>query len=143
MGAGALASSALVLDTSALYAFLNRRDPDHAWVKEVIGGLTGPLILPVAILAEVTYLVERRMGYWALMGFLQDVEDGYFLAYWNEQDLPIVRALVRQYQDLPLGFSDAVVAVAGLSLEVPVLTLDTHFLVLARGEGLKVVHPSL
>lgn len=143
MGTGALASSALVLDTSALYAFLNRKDPDHAWVKEAIRGLTGPFVLPVAILAEVTYLVERRMGYEALMAFLQDVEDGYFLANWNEQDLPSVRTLVRQHQDLPLGFSDAAIAVAGLSLEVPVLTLDAHFLVLARGEGLRVVHPNL
>lgn len=83
------------------------------------------------------------MGYGALMAFLQDVEDGYFLAYWNEQDLPSVRTLVRQYRGLPLGFFDAATAVAGLSLEVPVLTLDAHFLVLARGEGLRVVHPNL
>ncbi|MBW6393846.1 hypothetical protein KZX47_01540 [Thermus sp. SYSU G05001] len=52
-----------------------------------------------------------------------------------------MRTWVRQYQDPPLGFSDAVVA--GLSLEVPLLTLDAQFLVLARGEGVKVVHPSL
>ncbi|WP_337844212.1 PIN domain-containing protein [Thermus sp.] len=55
-------SRALVIDTSALFAWVNARDPDHAWVRQELETFPGELLFPVPLLAEVAYLLERRMG---------------------------------------------------------------------------------
>ena len=132
---------ALVLDTSAVFAWVNRLDPDHGWVKGQVARFPGPLVLPAAILAEVGYLLEKRLGLKPLLRFLEDLEAGFFLVHWDAEALSHAHRMLLRYRDLPLGLTDALVAATGLLWQVPVLTLDAHFLVLAQGEGLEVVHP--
>ncbi len=133
----------LVLDTSAVFAWVNKKDPDHPWVRRHLENFSGDLLFPIPLLSEVGYLVEKRMGVGVLDRFLEDLEAGFFVGYWDPAILPQVRRLVLRYQDLPLGFADAYVAVTALFQEAPVVTLDHHFLVLARGEGLTVLHPDI
>lgn len=85
--------------------------------------------------------MEKRLGLDPLLRFLEDLEEGFFLAHWDADLLPHARRLLWRYRDLPLGLADALVAATGLLWRAPVLTLDAHFLVLAQGEGLEVVHP--
>ena len=96
----------ITLDTSALFALLNRKDPDHGRVKALLLSDPGPYLVPMGILAEIAYLAERRLGLGALEAFLQDLEAGAFSLECGEEDLPRVRALVARYRDLPLGFAD-------------------------------------
>ncbi len=96
----------------------------------------GPYVVPAGILAEITYLIERRLGVRVLEGFIEDLESGGLTLDCGEEDLPRIRELVTRYADLPLGFADAsVVACAereGGSAG-RVLTLDRrHFDVVAR-----------
>jgi predicted nucleic acid-binding protein len=126
----------ITLDTSGIFALLNRADPDHEPVKEILFDDPGPYLVPAGILAEIAYLIERRLGTEVLDGFILDLEAGGFTLDCGEEDLPRIRELVQRYADLPLGFADAsVIACAerGSERQGRVLTLDRrHFGVVAR-----------
>lgn len=123
----------ITLDTSGLFALLNGADPDHAAVADVLGSDPGPYLVPAAILAEVAYLVEHRLGTHVLDAFLDDLTARAFALECGEQDLPRVRELVRRYADLPLGFADAAVIACAERSGGLVLTLDVRdFGVVAR-----------
>lgn len=123
----------ITLDTSGLFALLNRADPDHEPVREVFEQDPGPYLVPAGILAEICYLVERRLGTTVLESFVLDLENGGFTLHCGEEDLPRTRELIRRYGDLPLGFADASVVACAESAGGRVLTLDRrHFGVVAR-----------
>ena len=123
----------ITLDTSALLALLNRRDPDHQQVRAVFLEDEGPHIVPAGILAEIGYLVERRLGASVLDALLADIESGALSFECGEEDLSRIRGLVRRYADLPLGFADAAVIACAERHGGRVLTLDTRdFGVVAR-----------
>jgi predicted nucleic acid-binding protein len=123
----------LALDTSAVFALLNRRDPDHERVRAALLLDSGPFVVPAGILAEIAYLVEQRLGQRVLELFLADLEAGAYDLACGADDLPRIRELVQRYADLPLGFSDAAVIACSERLGGRVLTLDLRdFGVVAR-----------
>lgn len=124
----------ITLDTSGLFALMNRADPDHEQVKTTLLSDPGPYLVPAGILAEISYLVERRLGMEVLESFIEDLTSGAFGFECGEEDLPRVRELISKYADLSLGFADAsVVACAERASDGRVLTLDRrHFDVVAR-----------
>ncbi len=128
----------ITLDTSALYALVNRRDTHHERIRRAFLADGGPYLLPVGILAEVTYLIERRLPN-ALEPFLADLETGAFTLDCGLDDIARVRQLVGRYADLPLGYADAAVIACTERHGQRVLTLDTHFNVVAREGTFSVV----
>lgn len=93
----------------------------------------GPLLVPVLVVTEVTYLLGSRLGAAAEIRFLGDLAAG------NLIPEPVVPAdwlriaeLVARYRDLPLGTIDAsVVAVAERQGATEIATLDRrHFSVI-------------
>ncbi|WP_018110736.1 type II toxin-antitoxin system VapC family toxin [Thermus igniterrae] len=129
----------ITLDTSALFALLNWKDPDHGRVKALLLSDPGPYLVPMGILAEIAYLAERRLGLGALEAFLQDLEAGAFSLECGEEDLPRVRALVARYRDLPLGFADAAVVAVAERNGGLVLSLDRHLHVVAQEGTIRVL----
>jgi predicted nucleic acid-binding protein len=131
----------LTLDSSALFALLNRADPGHAAVRDVLAWDRGPHIVPAGILAETAYLVEPRYGLRVMDSLLGDLEAGVFTLDCGERDIPRIRALADRYADLPLGFADAAVVACAERNGGAVLTLDRRdFGVVAR-EGTITVLP--
>lgn len=124
----------ITLDTSGLFALINRADPDHTRAKSTLFADPGPYLVPAGILAEIAYLIERRLGVEVLESFIEDLTNGAFSFECGEEDLPRVRELISRYADLSLGFSDAaVVACAERASDGRMLTLDRrHFDVVAR-----------
>jgi predicted nucleic acid-binding protein len=130
----------LTLDTSALVALLVAKDPDHDVAVGVLDGDPGPWIVPAGILAEVTFMIERRGGVAALDLLLADLEEGAYTLDCGAQDLPRIRALVRRYADLPLGFADASVVACAERTGGRVLTFDRRdFGVVAREGSIHLV----
>jgi len=125
----------IVLDTSALFALLNRRDPDHERVRAALLLDRGPYVVPSGILAEIAYLVEQRLGQRVLDLFLGDLETGAYTVDCGEHDLPRIRALVRRYDNLPLGFADASVVACAERSGGRVMTLDLRDFGVVAGEG--------
>lgn len=53
----------LFVDTSAWYAFLNRRDPDHAAVADILSAWEGRLLFTDYVFDELVTLVRVRVGH--------------------------------------------------------------------------------
>ncbi len=131
----------ITLDTSAVFAVVNRDEPHHRRVTAALLQDTGPYLIPTGILSESAYLIEGRLGLRVLDGFLSDCETGAYSIDCGENDMPRIRTLVRRYADLPLGFADASVIACAERHGGRVLTLDLrHFGVVAR-EGKLTVLP--
>lgn len=130
----------ITLDTSGLFALLNRADPDHIAALAVLDREAPPLLVPAGILGEVGDLVERRLGHRVLDRLLADLEEGAFTLDCGDADMARVRALAERYQDLPLGFADAAVVACAERSGGRVLTLDRRdFDVVARDVALTVL----
>jgi predicted nucleic acid-binding protein len=123
----------ITCDTSGLFSVLDLRDPNHRRSREALQGDRGPFLVPSGILAEITYMIETRLGSGVLDLFLGDLESGAYTLECGEEDLPRIRALVRRYADLDLGFADAAVIACAERSGGRVLTLDLRdFGVVAR-----------
>jgi len=130
----------ITLDTSALLALIDRRDPAHTDVRAALTDDRGPYRVPAAILAEVSYFVGRRFGQSKLGLFLDDLVSGAWTYDCGDTDLRRVRELVGRYADLPLGAADAAVVACAERNGGRVLTVDRDFGVVA-GEGTITVLP--
>jgi predicted nucleic acid-binding protein len=132
----------ITLDTSAVLASLGEEDADYDNVMATLQADSGPYLLPVGVLAEMTFMIERDYPPNVEDAFLQDLEEGRYQVYWHERDLPRIRKLMTRYSDLPLGFSDAVIAVCAEQHGGRVVTLDRrHFDVIAQGERTLTILP--
>lgn len=115
-----------------MYAYVDADDAHHASSLELLQTHPGPLIVPMLVITEVTYLLSTRLGTEPEVRFLGDSAAGALTAE------PVVAAdwlriaeLVARYRDLPLGTVDAsVVAVAERLGVSQVATVDRrHFTV--------------
>jgi len=131
----------IALDTSALFALLNRRDPDHERVRAALLLDRGPYVVPSGILAEIAYLVEQRLGQRVLELFLADLQDGAYSLDCGEEDLGRIAELVKRYADLPLGFSDAAVIACAERYGGRVMTLDLRDFGVVGREGKLRIFP--
>lgn len=129
----------ITLDTSALFALLNRSDRDHVRVKQAFLEARRPHIVPIGILAEIGYLIERRLGQKALVAFLGDLQAGSFTLDCGKEDVARIARLVQQYADLPLGLADACVAACAQRNGGKVLSTDQHFQIVSQKQALTVL----
>lgn len=68
------------------------------------------IIVPVAILAELDYLLREFLGVDAELDFLEGIASGaYTLEPLTSDNLARCRELIAQYRDLDLGLADAAV----------------------------------
>jgi predicted nucleic acid-binding protein len=92
-------------------------DSSDAWHDRVVAwwrSNTGPVVVPVTVLPEISYLLQHRIGPNAELAFIQGVVDDEFTVELTEpEDIERAASLMDVYVDLPLGFVDAsVVAIA-------------------------------
>ena len=135
---------ALIADSGSLYALYDARDKHHRAVREAVGKETGPIILPMAILAEIDYLLRLKLGLAAEIRLLEGIAKGsYTLEAFTLQDAARCRDLLEKYRDLDLGLADASVIATAERLEVyRILTVDERDfrpIRTARGESLVLV----
>lgn len=117
-----------VVDSGPLYAATDTDDYDHFRSVAVLERPDLQLIIPCLVIAEVTYIVGKRLGPRAEARFLRgferlDVEPP------SVEDWPRISELVEQYEGFPLGGTGAsVVALAERVGSELVITLDRrHF----------------
>lgn len=125
----------LVLDTSAIVALADARDHWHESVVDVLAEARGPRLAPTGILAEVTYMLNKRAGRGSVMLFLESVRDGAVTSEWDSADLERALALMERYSDLPLDFADACVIACAERRGIPVLSADRRDFSIVAREG--------
>ncbi len=126
-----------MVDTSGVFAALDRSQPDHDASRAVLEG-DEPLLLSPFVLAELDYLLATRVSAVAGVELLRDVEAGAFeLAPFSEQDVGAAATIVERFLDLGIGLADASILVLAERHETDrVLTLDQrHFRALRTASG--------
>jgi len=125
-----------VVDAGPLYAAVDADDADHARCVEILKRRDIELVVPALVVAEVAYMIGRRLGPLVEAGFLRglarlEIEPP------SPDDWAPIADLVTSYADFPLGGTDASVAVLADRLGTDlIVTLDRrHFAVLRSPNG--------
>ena len=128
----------MIVDTSALLAFFDTDEPDHAAVATVVDIATEPLVVSPYVVAELDYLVASRLGVSAELAVLCELAGGAWdLATFGTEDLAQAQAVVERYADQSIGLADAsIVILAARYRTRTVVTLDRrHFGVVRPIDG--------
>jgi predicted nucleic acid-binding protein len=118
----------VIVDTGVLYAAADAGDAWHARVRAWLDGTSEPLIVPVTVVPEVTYLLAARLGPQAERVFVASLAAGEIgLEQVTRSDVERCGALLDEYPHI--GFVDAsVVAVTErLRVRVVATTDRRHF----------------
>jgi predicted nucleic acid-binding protein len=98
----------IVVDTGPLYAVADSGDAHHDACVAIFEGTTDQLVVPVSVVIESSFLIERHLGPTAEAAFLGSlVPAGLAVEQLDAADLERMAELVAQYADLPLGAVDA------------------------------------
>lgn len=123
----------LIVDTSALLAYFDASEPDHAAVQGVIAASTDLLIISPYVMAELDYLVATRHGIEAELAVLDELTGGAWeLVGFGLDDLKKARSIIAKYGDQEIGVADASNVILAERYRTPtIVTLDRrHFEVL-------------
>jgi predicted nucleic acid-binding protein len=128
----------VIVDTSALLAYFDASEPDHAAVAETITAITDLLIVSPYVVAELDYLVATRHGVDVEVAVLDELTGGAWeLAGLGVNDLRHARSIVAEYRDQEIGVADASnVVLAERYRTRAIATLDRrHFDMLRSASG--------
>jgi predicted nucleic acid-binding protein len=117
----------VIVDTSALLAYFNSREPDHGDVARVIDEhADGVLVVSPYVVAELDYLVATRIGVDAELTVLHELSSGaWHLADFDADNLERATAVIEKYRDQDIGLADASnVVLADQHRTTTILTLD-------------------
>lgn len=120
----------ILLDTSGLLAALDASEPHHRAAAEALRDAGAPRVLSPFVLAELDYLLAKRVDRQAARALLAEVADGaYQLEAFGAAEIAAAGSVIDRYADLDLGLADAsIVVLAGRYDVSDVLTLDErHF----------------
>jgi predicted nucleic acid-binding protein len=122
----------ILADSGPLVAYLDRSDQHHAWAKEMMGTLTEPVETCDAVLAEVTFLLQR--GRIAAGLLLRMIERGVVVSRFESmREVQSLRVLLERYENVPMSFADAcMVRLSELHPRAEVWTTDSDFTIYRR-----------
>jgi len=128
----------ILFDTSAIYAFINRRDPDHNKVKGFIRNFKGEAVITNYIFSETINLVNARLGHdKAVMAGDVLLKSPYIEKIWiTPSDEKEAWKLFISKRDKSYSFTDCTSFVVMKRLKIRrYLAFDEHF----RQEGFRGV----
>jgi uncharacterized protein len=128
----------LIVDTSALLAYLDDQEPRHAACTEAIEASADDLVVSPFVVAELDYLLTTRHGVEAELASLRELTGGaWVLATFAESDLEKAAQVIERYADQDVGVVHASIVVLAQRYETrTIATLDRrHFDVLRPLNG--------
>lgn len=127
----------ILLDTSGLLAALDGAQPDHERAAGAIATADGPLVLSPFVLAELDYLLARRVGPHAQRALIGEVAAGaYRLEPFTDIDVGQAADVIDRYAALEIGLADASIVVLAERLRThDLLTLDERHFRTVAGPG--------
>lgn len=131
-----MAKTSVILDASALVAFLDPREHDHKWAVSLSKELPAPWLICEPALTESFFLLDDYYR-----GVLIDYAQGnrLRLAFNLADELEAVFNLMNKYADVPMSLADAcLVRMSEIVAEPLVLTTDSDFR-LYRRHGRQVI----
>jgi predicted nucleic acid-binding protein len=125
-----------ICDTGPLFAAVDFSDDYHERSLDVLGRRDLDLAIPVLVIAEVCYFINKFLDASAEARFLRTLYS-FDIHVPMSDDWPLIANLVERYSDFPLGATDASIAVLAERLGTDVVvTLDRrHFGALRMSDG--------
>jgi predicted nucleic acid-binding protein len=122
-----------ICDTGPLVAYLNRRDPHHAWAVALMKQVKAPMLSSAPVLTEAVYFL-REDGL-EVDPLFQLLERGALrLEFDLSSHWPRIRTLMARYQRMDLADA-SIVAMSELHVRSEVLTIDrTDFGIYRRND---------
>jgi uncharacterized protein len=119
----------IVVDTSAILAYMNSADTHHAEVAAWLEAEQDDLVTTPLIVAEVDHLVGARGGPAAQSAWRADLAAGAYLVEWWLGAVAAAVRVAQRYADSGLGLADASLVVLAQRVEtIEIATLDErHF----------------
>lgn len=118
----------IVVDTSVVYALLDRRDQRHEQAARWYGHEQPDLVTTPLILAEVDHLAATRAGATACRAWRKDISRGAYDVQWWESAARESVAIATRYDDLDIGLADASLMALSERLGInTIATFDNHF----------------
>jgi predicted nucleic acid-binding protein len=127
----------ILVDTSGLLSAMDADDPDQRRTSAAIRTSRGPRLLSPFVLAELDYLLARRVGSAVARRLLDEVVGGaYRLEPFDAEDVRRAAAIIDRYHDLDLGLADASIVVLAERHRVnDIVTLDERHFRAVLGPG--------
>jgi uncharacterized protein len=127
----------IVLDTSVVLAFMDRRDASHETVRDWIGENVEELATTPLVVAELDHLVQRYGGAKATRALHEDLANGAYQVEWWPAAMHETIALAEAHESMQLGLTDASLLALAAHLESSrVATLDErHFRAVRQASG--------
>jgi len=124
--------NSFALDTGPLVAFLNSRDPNHAWAVETLSHTPQPLFTCEAVVSEACFVLrDVRDGPFKVMALA--TSGGLRIDFRLAPEGVAVRALMAKYADVPMSLADAcLVRMTEIDAGLKLITFDEDFLVYRR-----------
>src|SRR5579884_4043196 len=99
---------AVLLDTSAIVALTNAKDPHHHAVRAALAAIREPFVVPLPVLPEVDYLIKKSVGAAGALAAMQTLVSGpIVIDHLIHADLERATELMRIYADTYIGFVDS------------------------------------
>lgn len=127
----------ILVDTSALLSAMDTDDPDQRRTAAALRSSREPRLLSPFVLAELDYLLTRRVGSSVARRFLDEVSGGvYRLEPFDAEDIARSAAILDRYRDLDLGLADASIVVLAERYGISeIVTLDERHFRAVLGPG--------
>jgi len=126
-----------IVDSGPLFAVANRRDPHHLACLALLRSRDFLPVIPALCVAEVAFLLGKRVGPSAEAKFVAGLES-FEVPAPAPEDWRRIAKLVETYRDLPLGAADASVVVLAERFETDlVFTLDRRHFSAVRPQHVK------
>jgi predicted nucleic acid-binding protein len=127
----------VLVDTSVVLAFMNRKDASHERVRDWIRRNDEELVSTPLVLAELDHLVGRYGGANATRALREDLADGAYQVEWWPAAMHETIALAEAHESMQLGLTDA--SLLALATHLPsnrIATLDErHFRAVRQHSG--------
>jgi hypothetical protein len=132
----------IVLDTGGLYAALDANESLHGQAVAALVTAKPPRLLSPFVLAELDYLLGRRVGHEAQLALLDEITRGvYRLEPFSDDDVNHARRIMERYADLRIGLADAsIVVLAERHRTLDLLSTDERHFRAMRGPGGRRFH---
>ena len=103
-------TSRALLDTGLLYALFDADDQHHDRAVSALADWQGELLLPTAVLVELAYLLQSRLGHATMRSIMQRLmQQSLYMVSIVPSDLMRINNLLVQYADAELDFVDATI----------------------------------
>jgi predicted nucleic acid-binding protein len=129
----------IVIDTSVVLAFMDRRDGNHDAAASWMDANGEELVTTPLVVAELDHLVLRQGGPAAARALRDDLDANAYQLEWWQSAIHEAIAVARRHESMNLGLTDAsLVALAARLETTSIATFDErHFRVLRPASGAK------